>query len=360
MNYESVLPRMRPLFFHQGKVYLSRGSEVLALQEDGKIRKVFSFPDTRRNQLLDRSKLMYRLRRSGVYSASTHKENAYFAYRSQLYHFHYASERLTPELRFDKGNGPLQFSSVKDIKGFADCVVFGEYFGNDNKDPIRIFRKQEEEEWRAVYSFPMGTLNHIHHIVPDLIRNCLWVLGGDFGEAASLWQVYDNFSVVQPVVSGQQQYRACVAFPVEQGLLYATDTQFEPNSIRLLEKKASGWQSSEIARLNGPCIYGCETKDYFVFSTATEPSKEVRNKYLALLDNRPAPHIKENQSDIVICAKSNFDCLQVTAKPKDVWPYRLFQFGSIRFPCGVNCSNTLYSFNIGSKNNDLATEIWQL
>jgi len=351
---------MRPLFFREGEVYFSRDCEVLALQADGEVCSVFSFPDSWCNRLLDCSKLMYRLRRSGVYSSIVDEHSAYFAYQRQLYRFDFQSRQLQVELKFDRGNGPLQISLVKGIEGFEDCVVLGEYFSNPSKAPIRILQKRSRGDWRVAYTFAAGSLNHIHHVVPDPLRNCLWVLGGDFGAAASLWQIRDNFSSVQRIVGGQQRYRACVAFPVDQGLLYATDTQFEPNSIRLLEKKGGVWQSRELASLNGPCIHGCELQDYFVFSTATEPSKEVRSKYRALLDNRPGPGIRENQSEIIVCAKSNYGCKRLAARRKDALPYRLFQFGSITFPSGVNPTDKLYAFNIGSKSNDLCTEIWQL
>ncbi|MEM8946010.1 MAG: hypothetical protein AAGD11_12610 [Planctomycetota bacterium] len=300
------------------------------------------------------------MRRSGVYSGIGHGENAYFSYRSRLYRFHQASNQLSLEMRFKRGNGPLQFCAVEKITGFDDCLLFGEYFGNANKDPIRIYQKKEHRDWQPIYSFAAGELNHIHNIVPDPYRDCLWVLGGDFGEAASIWQVRNNFRTVRRIVSGSQKYRACVAFPTKQGLLYATDSQLAKNSIRLLEEKAGRWQSVEVAPLNGPSIYGCATKDYYVFSTSTEPTKDYKNKYAAMLDNRPASVIEENRSFIITCAKSDFRCSVLSSKQKDRWPYRMFQFGSITFPGGINPSNMLYTHSIGSSQDDLAMEVWQL
>ena len=118
--------------------------------------------------------------------------------------------------------------------------------------------------------------------------------------------------------------------------------------------------SEKLFDLNGSCIYGCELKDYFIFSTSTEPSDKSSNIISKLLDNKPGPGILENKSDIVSYCKTSKKCTVLTSKKKDIFPYRLFQFGTIMFPSGKNPQNLLVAYNVGSRENDLSTEIYQL
>ena len=164
------------------------------------------------------------------------------------------------------------------------------------------------------------------------MRNCIWILAGDFGEAASIWKAKNGFKEIEKVVSNHQKFRSCVAFPISEGLLYATDTQFEGNSIRILIYDGMYWKSKKIASLNGPCIHGMELKDYFVFSTATEPDAETSNSYLSLFDNKLANEIKKNRSEIIIMNKKNKNFKLLYSLDKDKLPYRLFQFGNFFFP----------------------------
>jgi hypothetical protein len=53
--------------------------------------------------------------------------------------------------------------------------------------------------------------------------------------------------------------------------------------------------------------------------------------------------------------KDDFQTIEI--KKKDFLPYRLFQFGTIMFPAGVNPTNKLFSYSVANTKNDLHTEI---
>ncbi len=116
-----------------------------------------------------------------------------------------------------------------------------------------------------------------------------------------------------------------------------------------------------LAPLKGSCIYGAELKDYFVFSTATEPGKGRGNRLLDLLSRTRGPGILAPESDVVICAKEppwQFEVL--TTQRKDRLPYGLFQFGSVRFPAGASPTNRLYAYGVANVGHDLSMERWDL
>ncbi len=353
--------KCKPLFRSGEGVVVAKGCRVFRFV-DGKFEKIFEFPSTILSRLLDQFSLLFRLRRSGVYSAISSDGVYYFAYKKHLYTYS-ETMGLKKEFRFYKGNGPLSFTKIENIFEFSDSLLYGEYYGNNDKLEINIYRLKcgnNRGNWEVVYTFNKGLINHIHAIVPDVDGACVWILTGDFGDAAGIWRATKDFSSVVRVVSGHQKYRACVAFPVSGGLLYATDSQLEKNTIRLLTQKDNVWVTLTICDINGSSIYGVELKDYYVFSTATEPDITNNSKVSKLLTNRPGPGIVENKMDIVICRKSNFSCKVLYSWEKDIYPFKLFQFGAVMFPCSTRDSNTLYAYSVGSKRDDLSMSIFDL
>lgn len=94
---------------------------------------------------------------------------------------------------------PLIFTQVKGINGFEDMVIFGGYLGNRDKKPVHIYKRVDKDKWDVVYTFKQGEINHIHNIIPDSYRNCLWVLTGDFDSSSAIWKITDNFKNVERV-----------------------------------------------------------------------------------------------------------------------------------------------------------------
>ena len=360
MKQLKTLGGVKPLICVDDRLVAARRNHVFMLTNGGKEpSNLCKLPEPIHMQLLDRIPLWYRIRRSGVNAACRFNGDWYFCYRQHIYRVNQQTHALATDFTFSKGRGPLKLSAIEGITGFDDCIAFGEYYNNPGKEPIRIFTKSCAGKWRVSYTFADGKINHIHALVPDRFRNCVWILTGDFGDAAGIYQATNNFSSVNAVLRGDQRYRACVLFATNDGLIYGTDTQLADNAVMYAEESNGQWHAKPLYALNGSCIYGCELLDYYVFSTATEPGIG-KGKLVSLLDNRPAIGIKENRSDVVLLSMHDGTFRVAYSKQKDFWPYRLFQFGSIQFPSGFNNSNRLYAYNTGSKVNDLSTEIWNI
>ena len=267
----------------------------------------------------------------------------------------------TYELVFDipRGNRPLNIANVKNIDGFDNTLYFGEYFSNIKRESVNIYKRLSDKSWRIVYTFPEGTIEHIHAIVPDEYRKCVWVLTGDFNSASGIWMSKNNFNEVEPILQGSQQFRSCVAFPVPEGILYATDSQFEKNSIRLMRNENEQWLSDLICYVHGPVIYGCKVKNNLFFSTSVEGESHMKTFFSKYLDNTPGPGILGKSSTIVGGnLKNGFKIFN--ENKKDKLPFILFQFGAITFPTGNNQSDYLFSYNIALENNDLETVIFKI
>jgi hypothetical protein len=359
MKKISVIKSYKPLFKIEKGLVLSKNEKVY-IENGNKIDYLFSFPTSLLTKILNKSKLFYRMNRSGVGASIYFNSLSFFSFNRVLYCYDFSLEKLTVELDFIKGRGPLQFTEIKDMKDFDTGIYYGEYFGNSSRASISIFKRTENSTWESVYTFKCGEINHIHALIPDPFRGCVWILAGDFEHSAAIYMANNNFETVKLVLGGKQSYRACIAYPVQDGLLYATDTQIEKNSIRFLRKIKDEWISEKLFNINGPCIYSCELKDYYIFSTSTEPSEKKTGLIKRIMDNEPAEGIIENKSDIVQVTKSNLSYKIIASKKKDIWPYRLFQFGSIMFASNSADSNELYTYNVGSKELDLSTEYYSL
>lgn len=267
----------------------------------------------------------------------------------------------THQVTFDilRGNRPLNIAKVEEINNFEDALYFGEYFANFQRESVHIYKRNVNCNWEIVYTFPQGTIEHIHAIVPDKFRDCLWILTGDFDKASGIWMAKNNFKEVKPILIGEQNFRSCVAFPEEKGIVYATDSQFETNSIRILYEKDSRWISEFICEINGPAIYGCKVKDNLFFSTSVEGDSLSKGKLMKFLDNVPGEGIKEPYSHIV-GGNSDKGFSVLSKNKKDLYPFILFQFGAITFPTGINDTDFLFTFNISLDRNNLNTEIFKI
>ncbi len=355
-----LLEQKKPVCFFNDQLMLSDNDKLYSLHLGSlEIEFLASIPGRLFNRLLGRNRYLSRLLRLGVRCAAYNAGKINFVFDNKMYCYDVSSRAIVQEFIFDAGKIPLAMTVVERSFGnFESGIYFGEYFNNPNKDQVGIYFKSTADlSWRRIYSFPKGAINHVHAIIPDPARERMWILTGDFDQAAGIWAADLDFRTVHPVAFGKQTYRACVAFPVPQGLIYATDSQLENNYICLLRETDGCWESRILHAINGSCIYGCRWGDNFVFSTSTEPGEERTSLLLTLMDKKPGPGILKNESHLLLMDKK-FNLTLVDVKKKDWFPYRLFQFGSIMFPGGHNDSRFLFSYSVANVDSDLSTEVW--
>jgi len=60
-------------------------------------------------------------------------------------------------------------------------LYFGEYGSNDSRRPVPVYRSVDGgKSWEMIYSFPAGTVKHVHGCYHDPHERKIWVLTGDF------------------------------------------------------------------------------------------------------------------------------------------------------------------------------------
>lgn len=206
-------------------------------------------------------------------------------------------------------------------------LYWGEYGANPSHNNINIYCIDSNLNLNIVYTFPKGTIRHIHGIIKD--GDGFIVMTGDNEDGAGIYRVNTDWTQMEPWKIGEQKYRAVVGFPFEGGLLYATDSVETENHLRLIEADGN---EHILTPINGSCIYGCETKDYFLFSTTVESHEGGGLR--KLFSNELGGGIKSRDVHILAVDKQNLGIRVVKKYRKDIWPMKLFQYGRVTFAGG--------------------------
>ena len=221
---------------------------------------------------------------------------------------------------------PLAVVRLQGIRGFEDSVAIGDYTGNPERKPVSLYQRNFEGKWRCAYTFPAGSVRHIHGIFADSAGQKVYILTGDEDSESGIWMAEDNFRTVKPLLVGSQQYRCCQMLETDDGFLYMTDAPSEKNAIY---RFANG-RCEKIADIGGTCIYGAQTYPRGVFSTTCEPDAHAKNRFDYWLSNKPGKGIDGRKISVFILA-SDGTMEMVAQFEHDGLPLRLFQYGTVTF-----------------------------
>lgn len=230
---------------------------------------------------------------------------------------------------------PLNFCKVD------NQVYWGDYGNNDKRGTVSIYRVDSSLKVEEMYVFPQGSIRHIHNIIYSESYDCFWILTGDNDKHSGIYKSDRRFEHVTPIRIGEQNYRAVVAFPYMDGIIYATDSVEKENHIFVCTA-GNNYQVIVLKGINGSCIYGTEIRNWYVFSTTVEPSegRGLKNMF----SNKLGGGIKSGEVQVVAVNKQDLSDIRIVAfYKKDIWPMRLFQYGAAMFPTGQknNVSLTL-------------------
>ena len=338
------LPGFRPLVALSDVLILARGADIFELpwgaDKPAWVARLV-LGDFERRTL--RPRWLQRILRSGPQCGVEAGDRLLtVASKRGLFEVDLRAHRATLQPCNNKGRA-LKLVRIQGVPGFTDQVCFGEYLGNPAHAPVTVWGDGGAGQWRPVHQFADGEIEHVHTLVPDPERGVVWILVGDFDQAAGIWMARDDFRTVEPVVRGEQKYRAAEAFPTADGLVYATDSQLEANSVRILRPSGMGWVSEELASLPGSCIHACKVGELMCFSTTVEPGLGTGFLPYDMLQPRIGPAIERPWADIVVGdPQRGFERLDTWRK--DRWPMVLCGFGTISFVSGVLPAGTVVGY----------------
>jgi len=333
---QKIYKGFKPLCWCKSKLVLYKKSRIYITDLESKPKKICLLKRNIIDFLLSKSKLASRLLRLDPRAAiAIDEKQIILSLKGYIYRVDITNGHQAIEHAFRKNmNNPLGFSKISDIEGFQDTIVYGEYWGNPQKEAVAIYGRNQFGTWKKLYEFPKETVCHIHNIIPDRYRNVVLILTGDSDQESGIWKATNNFNEVVPLLVGKQLYRSCCLYPMKNEILYATDTPLEQNyilKIKLKNEKANYYEIEEVCKIDGPSIFSTTYNGRIVFSTSVESNPNIKSSRIGrFLNNTRGPGVKSNYSKLIKGDAIN-GFIEIAKFEKDSFPM-IFQFGNIYFP----------------------------
>lgn len=355
-----TLPGFRALHVGRDAALLARGNELWRLDHGSSPRHLTTLPEPSfAHRLMRRGgRLARRALRHGPRCATTIDGGRYLVVAPGGIWRVDPSGAAILDKPLETKRRPMAFERVGGVSGFSDRLVYGDYMTNAGLEAMSVWGRDDRGTWSVLTRFEAGTIHHIHALVADPYRDVVWILTGDSDDGSAMWMARDDFRSRERVGRGQR-FRACTVFPLPEGLLYATDSQFEPNSIRLLRPTARGWESEPIATLQGSCLCAIRLGDEFYFSTAVEPGDLTGFRVFDMLDPRRGPGILSNRCTVV-GGNLQRGFREVVGHAADPWPKRLFGFSLLQLPVTTPDAARLVLTGAGVRALDETTLVFDL
>lgn len=207
-----------------------------------------------------------------------------------------------------RGSKPLSV-----VEKTPEEVYFGEYFQNVENVPVHVYSLNVNTGvLKVVYTFGQGEINHIHGLFRDKYTQRIWVVTGDKERECIIGYTEDDFAHFTEVFRGGQEYRCCQMFFYPVFIVYATDSQFIPNTIKRIDRKSL--EITPLQAVQGSVIKGGQAGDVSFLSTTVEPSTVNTDKFAHLWVSKDGLRWEERY------------------KAKKDWMPAIMQFGTFEFP----------------------------
>jgi hypothetical protein len=346
---------IRVLAWNGDVLYGCRGYQIVRLHvrpqigQSAKWEAVAHFRPVWWRNLTSRSALSYRLMRDAFHALAildgqTNNPTMVGAVPGALVTRTPDSDEFRVTHRVQRGTRPLHVTAVP-----SGRIYWGEYFDNRERAEVHIYVSTDRgRSWQIAYTFPAGSIRHVHNIVYDRWGDCLWILTGDEGAECKVLRASCDLGAVEVVLAGNQQARAVAAIPTQNGLYLSTDTPSEKNHVYRLDYRAGRAASVEqAADLASSSIYGCQVGEAMFFSTMIEPSSVNTGREVQIVGSRDGSRAGTHW--------------QVLARwKKDKLPMRYFQYGNAFLPDGENPTNHLAATTIAVETGDLVATLWEV
>lgn len=314
LEIETTFPGRIVLAEPGGTLHIGRNHRILRSDDGGRHwAPVTAMPVDLLRRATGESRLLSRLLRQEVRALVRTASGGYVGSNRQgIYVARPGEGRMRP-CAVETGELPL-LPPMRITRGPGGEIVWGEYGSPKVRRPMRLFVSRDEgESFQPVRA--LDGILHVHNVVWDPGEGHYWVLTGDFDPEPGIARLSADLERFDWFVRGEQRFRAVELFDLGDRLVYATDTQLEPNGLIVLDKKSG--HAERVREFGGSCIYACRFGGIFALTTSVEPSPVNHGTHAELWLSRDA---------------LRWRCAWRTRK--DRWSPRWLQFGSVVLPSG--------------------------
>ena len=344
-----VVPGYQPLYCLPDALISLRGRTLY--RSDLELRNFEPLCDLPHEKPIGRipSRLLARIFRLGADAAALlDDDHILVARRGTIYRISLSTGAWTVDLIVPGGSRVLNLTRVTDPATGAQAICFGEYSTHFDGRAINVWRRDTDPDapWRITGTFAAGEIDHIHNIC-QVADGSVYVLTGDFDEAAAIWKTDFSLATFSAIARGSQDVRACWLWQAPRGECYfATDSQLEVNHLRKLDTGST----SDVAEIAGSSIHAYADTERVIFSTAVEPGAPTGQRLRDIFDRRRGPGIIAHQAALYLFDGNGLT--EIYRAAKDRWPMRLAQFGTFQFPGGTMPADRVFAYAVGVKPHD--------
>ncbi|HEY0427876.1 MAG TPA: hypothetical protein VGC76_08835 [Pyrinomonadaceae bacterium] len=252
---------------------------------------------------------------------------------------------------FDKTVGIIRNGKYIELKGLirpcrvlrsayavdeSGNIFFGEYLANEERGLMRVYKYSKgSEALEVVYTFPPGSIRHIHGLYFDKFTKSVFCLTGDKEKECQILRSSDGFKTTEIVGQGDETWRAVSILFDRKYFYYGTDAEFRANHIYKVNRESL--ERKNLGEVSGTIFYSKQLGENLFFTSTAENAPSQKEKVAALW---------------YIDAEDN--TCEIIKFKKDLWHGTLFMWGTIHFPCVNNLENELY-FHVVGVNEDNQT-----
>ncbi len=305
------------LQLHDGRIMAYHKGEILIYHPDDQSKGVIQLPLSFPQKCLCKWRLTERLLHMDVrWAYETDDKQILILFETGVFRINLSDHTMQKEACSFRGK---PFSVCR----YKEKLLFGDYGLNPEHLPVNIYCRNPDGHWSILYTFPSGTVRHIHNIIASGER--IYILTGDEDSESGIWLTDDEFTTVAPLLLGNQQYRCCQMLPTPDGLFFATDAPSEPNWLYY----AADGEVRQVNEIDGTCIYGTRDSDYLVFSTTVEADAHAGNIMEYWLTNKPGKGIRDTNCSVYVLHNGLLE--KIAEFRHDRLPLRLFQYATCYF-----------------------------
>jgi hypothetical protein len=255
---------------------------------------------------------------------------------------------------FDKAVGVIRDGVYTELTGLtrpcrvlrSACAVdgvgeiyFGEYLANDERGEMRVYHYSPGGgSIETAYTFPAGSIKHIHGIYFDKYTDSLLCLTGDNESECRMIRTFDGFRTAEIVGEGDETWRAVSILFDENAMYYGMDAEFRSNHIYRLDRGTL--ERTSLAEVNGTVFYSKQLGQELFFATTAENAPSQTENVAAIWNVSP-----------------DGACREIAKFYKDGWHGTLFMFGTVHFPYASKLANELYFSLVGVREDNRTFKI---
>ena len=318
----------KPLYYSNERIVTFRHGKLFVYSNEQleKTIKLFGVPFYKKNRLLNR---LLRLEPKSYKLLSN--DELILSVKKQIFLVNIVSGNVQV-VQECKMSEPLNFCcGIEKWK-----VLWGEYGYNASRESISVYGLTDNNEVEKVYEFAPKRIRHIHNIIKKSDNSGYYILTGDFDKEPCIFETDIFFHDVSVFLGENQNYRSVVAFDTPSGILFATDTTFQRNTLYLISKNK---EVSKICELPGTVLYGERINDGFLLSTTVEFDENIKGFKTYFTKKRGLGN-PSNKADLLFIDK-DFKVHKLSSLKKDCLSMKLFQYGSFKLPQFGSCDDVV-------------------